>query len=52
MLEDSVKLADLDDQLRVIDLASLVLRTLPALPAEPDSAPDPEPGGRSLTVGC
>ncbi|MBI4917523.1 MAG: 4Fe-4S dicluster domain-containing protein [Acidobacteria bacterium] len=37
MLEDSVKLADLDDKMQVIDLASLVVRSLPARPLATDA---------------
>lgn len=40
MLEDSVKLADLDDKLQVIDLATLVVRSLPAAAADDEVAAD------------
>ena len=38
MLDDSVKLADLDDRLQVIDLATLVVQSLPQRAAEADGA--------------
>jgi Fe-S oxidoreductase len=42
MLEDSVKLADLDEKIRVTDIATLVLRSLPPV-AEDKEEPKEEP---------
>lgn len=43
MLDDSVKLADLDDKIQVIDLATLVVESLPSNAAEADAPPATEP---------
>jgi len=43
MLDDSIKLRDLSDEIEVIDLASLVLESLPAVEPKPAEGADDDP---------